>query len=74
MAEKQSKAEELVVVDTTVVSEPVVLEEKFVKVTINKTLGNQFIGAGWVELEKDKEVEVTQDQKRCLKEAGLIYI
>lgn len=57
-----------------VTEEVVILEEKMVKVTPKKTLGTIFCGAGWIEIEKDVEIEVNQDQKRVLKEADVIYI
>jgi hypothetical protein len=69
-----AKAEQVQVVDTDAVEEVVVLEDKMVKVTPKKTLGNMFVGAGWLTIEKDVELEVTQDQKRVLKESDVIYI
>jgi hypothetical protein len=53
--------------------EPIVLEDKYVTVK-SKITGRRYIGAGWLSLEKDKELKVTVDQKRCLLEAGAIYL
>lgn len=63
------KAEEVLKVE----AKPVVVKEKFVKV-IPKVNGNKFIGGVWYSLERDKEIEVSIDAKRSLKEAGAIYL
>jgi hypothetical protein len=68
-----AKVENVNVVDTAAEA-VIVLEDKMVKVTPKKTLGNMFVGAGWLTIEKDVELEVTQDQKRVLKESDVIYI
>lgn len=52
---------------------PIVVKEKYVKV-IPKINGRRFIGGTWYTLEKDKEVEVTEDAKRSLLKAGAIYL
>ena len=52
---------------------PIVAKEKFVKVK-SKINGRRFIGGQWYFLEKDKEVEVTEDAKRSLLNAGAIYL
>lgn len=52
---------------------PIVVKEKFVKVK-SKVNGKRFIGGTWLHLEKDKEVEVTEDAKRSLLNAGAIYL
>jgi hypothetical protein len=70
MANVKQNADEVVVK----AEEVVVLEEKTVKVKPKKTVGDVFVGAGWLTIEKDKEIEVTQDQKRCLLEADVLYI
>lgn len=56
-----------------VAPKPVTVKEKFVKVK-SKITGSRFIGGTWYELEHDKEVEVTEDAKRSLLNAGAIYL
>lgn len=56
-----------------VAPKPVVVKEKYVKVK-SKVTGKRFIGGTWYILEKDKEVEVTEDAKRSLLHAGAIYL
>lgn len=56
-----------------VAPKPVVVKEKFVKVK-SKVNGKRYIGGTWYTLEKDKEVEVTEDAKRSLLNAGAIYL
>lgn len=77
MAEVTKKSEKVVevVAEQAVIAEakPIVVKEKFVKV-IPKNTGKHFIGGTWYELEQDKEVEVSEDAKRVLKEAGAIYL
>lgn len=70
MAEEKATAKEAVKVVPT---KPVVVKEKFVKVK-SKVTGKRFIGGTWYTLEKDKEVEVTEDAKRSLLSAGAIYL
>jgi hypothetical protein len=74
MAEKKLEKVE-VVAEQAVVAEakPIVVKEKFVKI-IPKNSGLHYIGGTWYDLEKDKEVEVPEDAKRVLKEAGAIYL
>jgi hypothetical protein len=55
------------------VQEPIVVQEKYVKVT-PKISGQRFIAGQWYEFTMDKEIEVTQEAKRVLKEAKAIYI
>jgi hypothetical protein len=62
-ADKADKAEK----------KPTILQEKYVTVK-SKVSGRKFVGAGWLTLVKDKEIQVTADQKRCLLEAGAIYL
>jgi hypothetical protein len=52
---------------------PIVAKAKYVKV-IPKVNGKRFIGGTWYHLVKDKEIEVTEDAKRSLKQAGAIYL
>lgn len=54
-------------------AKPVTVKPKFVKV-IPKVTGKRHIGGTWYSLERDKEIEVTEDAKRSLKEAGAIYL
>ena len=70
MAEKVEKAVEVAekVEQKTIVAKP-----KFVKVK-SKVKGKRFIGGTWYTLERDKEIEVTEDAKRSLLEAGAIYL
>lgn len=70
----ESLAEEVVIEDGGTPVQTIIVEDKYVKVTPKETLGLRFIGVGWIDLVKDKEITVTQDQKRVLKEAGVIYI
>ena len=53
--------------------QPIVAEEKFVKVT-PKFSGKRFIAGKWYNFVKDKEIEVTKEAKRVLLEANAIYI
>lgn len=71
MAEKAEvkKADEVKKVE----QKPIVAKPKFVKVK-SKVNGKRFIGGQWYSLERDKEVEVTEDAKRSLLEAGAIYL
>ena len=69
MAEKAEKVETAKVVE----AKPIVVKEKYVKVK-SKISGSRFIGGTWYKLEMDKEVEVTEDAKRSLLEAGAIYL
>lgn len=70
-----SKADEVTKAEPVkkVEAKPVVVKPKFVKV-IPKVNGKRFIGGTWYSLERDKEIEVTEDAKRSLKEAGAIYL
>lgn len=52
---------------------PIVAKPKFVK-AIPKVTGKRYIGGTWYSLERDKEIEVSEDAKRSLKEAGAIYL
>lgn len=52
---------------------PIVVSEKYVKIK-SKVNGKRYIGGQWYFLEKDKEVEVTEDAKRSLLNAGAIYL
>lgn len=65
-AEKKEKVE-------AVAAEPVVVETKLVKVT-PKFSGLRFIAGEKYAFVADKEIEVTQEAKRVLKEAKAIYI
>lgn len=65
---KGKEGSDVVVAD----NKPVVVKEKYVTVK-PKISGRKFIGS-WVTLEKDKEIQVTADQKRCLLDAGAIYL
>lgn len=51
----------------------IVAKPKYVKV-IPKVNGKRFIGGTWYSLERDKEIEVTEDAKRSLLNAGAIYL
>jgi hypothetical protein len=52
---------------------PIVAKPKYVKVK-SKVNGKRFIGGQWYSLERDKEVDVTEDAKRSLLQAGAIYL
>lgn len=52
---------------------PIVAKPKFVKVK-SKINGRRFIGGTWYSLERDREIEVTEDAKRSLTRAGAIYL
>lgn len=67
-AQKAEKAEA-----KKVEAAPIVAKPKFVKV-ISKVNGRRYIGGTWYTLEREKEIEVTEDAKRSLKEAGAIYL
>lgn len=67
--EKVKKADEVKKVEP----KPIVAKPKYTKVK-SKVNGNRFIGGKWYSLERDKEVEVTEDAKRSLLEAGAIYL
>lgn len=69
MAKADEKKEEVVKVE----QKPIVAKPKFVKVK-SKIGGRRSIGGRWYNLEKDKDIEVTEDAKRVLLEAGVIYI
>jgi hypothetical protein len=72
MAEKAEKVEKVEAVKK-VEQKPIVAKPKFVKVK-SKVNGNRFIGGTWYSLERDKELDVTEDAKRSLVEAGAIYL
>jgi hypothetical protein len=72
MAEKVEKVEKVEEVKK-VAQKPIVAKPKFVKVK-SKVNGRRFIGGTWYSLERDKELEVTEDAKRSLTQAGAIYL
>lgn len=74
-AEEVKKVDEVAKTDEVkkVEAKPIIAKPKFVKV-IPKVNGRRFIGGTWYSLERDKEIEVTEDAKRSLKEAGAIYL
>lgn len=73
--EEQQEKEEVLVKEEALKVEPkpLIVEDKYVTV-IPKINGRRFVGAGWLELKKDKEIRVTKDQARVLREAGAIYL
>ena len=69
-AKDKEKVEAVAAVEA---QEPVVVEAKLVKVT-PKFSGLRFIAGDKYHFVADKEIEVTQEAKRVLKEAKAIYI
>lgn len=69
MAETAKKTETVKKVE----QKPIIAKPKFVKVK-SKINGRRYIGGTWYSLERDKEIEVTEDAKRVLTQAGAIYL
>ncbi len=74
MAKNNEAKEEVVKVTEAKVAEPKVYVPQEKMVTAKSKVSGKFYVAGWIQLEKDKEIQVSVDQKRVLQEADLIYL